>query len=112
MWIEVVQYQKMLSLEITKQMRLRDKFFTLEEVRPQWEKEARIISALQPRYSSHSVIHPRYWANIQDLETELLKFPNGKHDDMIDALASAVVLSTVNTWTTGLLWEVDYTGNF
>lgn len=95
-WIEVVQYQKMLSLEISKQMRLRDKFFLLEEVRPQGEKEARIRTALQARYSNHSIIHPRYAPNISDLETELLKFPNGKNDDMIDALSSAIMLGSVN----------------
>jgi phage terminase large subunit-like protein len=31
-----------------------------------------------------------------DLELELLKFPNGKHDDRIDALASAV--NMINTF--------------
>lgn len=97
-WIEVVQYQKMLALEIKKQMRLRDYFFYLEEVNPQGEKAARIRTVLQPRYSNHSIIHPKYWQNIQDLELELLKFPNGKHDDMIDALASALALSEVNTY--------------
>lgn len=89
--IEVVQYQKMLALEIKKQMRIRDTFFYLEEVRPQWEKEARIRTALQGRYSGHTIIHPKYW--FTELEMELLKFPNGKHDDMIDALASAVAMS-------------------
>jgi len=107
-WIEIVAYQKMLALEITKQMRLRDKFFLLEEVNPQWEKEARIVSTLQGRYSSHSVIHPKYWANISDLETELLKFPNWKDDDMIDWLASGVALSNINIHHTWSLWEVDY----
>ena len=97
MWVEVVAYQKMLALEIQKQMRIRDKFFILEEVRPQWEKEARIRTNLQWRYSSHSIIHPKYWTNIWELESELLKFPNGKHDDMIDAEASAVWMSFVQT---------------
>lgn len=108
MWIEVVQYQKMLALEIQKQMRIRDKFFILEEVRPQWEKEARIKSTLQGRYSSHSIIHPKYWANIWELETELLKFPNGKHDDLIDALSSAVAISYATYWNNAEVIDVDY----
>ena len=94
-WIEVVQYQKMLALEIKKQMRIRDFFFYLEEVRPQGEKESRIRTALQWRYSWRTVIHPKYW--VSDLELELLKFPNWKHDDMIDALASAVWMSQVQS---------------
>jgi len=86
----------MLALEIRKQMRVRDKVFLLEELRPTGEKEARITSALQGRYSNHMIIHPKRGANIQNLETELLKFPKGSHDDMIDALASAMVISKVS----------------
>lgn len=92
-WVEVIQYQKMLALEIKKQMNIRNLFFVLDEIRPQWEKEARIRTTLQPRYANHSILH----SNNKDMELELLKFPNWKHDDMIDALASAVaMLSTHN----------------
>ncbi len=109
MWVEVVQYQKMLALEIKKQMRIRDKHFILEEVRPQWEKESRIKAALQWRYSSRSIIHNKSIDNIWALETELLKFPNWKHDDMIDALASAMAMSqaTKITWKTAI-YNPDY----
>lgn len=88
-WIEVVAYQKMLAFELRNQMRIRNRFFTLEEVTPQGEKEARIRTILQPRYGNHMVLHDR---SMQELELELLKFPNGKHDDMIDALASCLAL--------------------
>lgn len=86
--IETVQYQKMLALAIRDDMRKRDFHFTMEEVTPRWEKEARIRSILQPLYSSQSIIHVR-WNKINELELELLKFPNGKHDDIIDSLSSA-----------------------
>lgn len=108
MGIEVVQYQKMLALEIQKQMRMRDKFFMLEEIRPQGEKEARVRSNLQGRYSSHTIIHPRHWKNIWEFETELLKFPNGKNDDMIDALASAVWMSYANSNKTSEVYIPNY----
>lgn len=99
--IEVVAYQKMLALEIQKQMRLRNIFFILEETRPQGEKEARIRSMLQPRYSNHSIIHNKSVFNTNELESELLKFPNGKHDDLIDALASGMTLLEANNiWST------------
>lgn len=101
-WIETVQYQKMLYLEIQKQMRLRDFFFMLEEVKPMWEKQARIKSTLQPRYSSHTIIHPKHLANIWELETELLKFPNWKNDDMIDAMSGALKM-----WEYNNIWQTD-----
>ena len=91
-WIEIVQYQKMLAIEIRKQMNIRNIFFTLDEIRPQGEKIARIRSILQPRYSNRSIYHNNW---LIDLELELLKFPNWKHDDRIDSLASAInMLST------------------
>lgn len=96
-WIEVVAYQKMLALEIRKQMNLRNMFFNLVEVNPMWEKNARIRTLLQPRYWNASIIHPRFHNKIQDLELELLKFPNGKHDDIIDSLASCLKISEVST---------------
>lgn len=96
-WIEVVAYQKMLALEIRKQMNLRNMFFNLVEVNPMWEKNARIRTLLQPRYWNASIIHPRFHNKIQDLELELLKFPNWKHDDIIDSLASCLKISEVST---------------
>ena len=88
--IETVQYQKMLALEIKKQMSIRKSYFVLEEVKPMWEKEARIKSTLQPRYANRTV-----WHNEEciDLELELLKFPNSKHDDLADAMSGAVSLA-------------------
>lgn len=104
--IEVVAYQKMLALEIRKQMNLRNTFFNLIEVNPMWEKNARIRTLLQPRYWNASIIHPTYHNKIKDLELELLKFPNGKHDDIIDSLASCLKISEVQTKTVSL--EVNY----
>jgi len=86
-WVEVVQFQKMLVGEIRKQMKIRDHFFNLEEVRPMGEKEARIKAILAPRMSNHSILHRE---EMRELEAQLLKFPNGKHDDIIDALAWVV----------------------
>ena len=68
----------------------------LEEVRPQGEKWSRILSATQWRYSSWSIVHWKHLQNMSWLETELLKFPNWRHDDMIDAMSSAVAMSKVN----------------
>lgn len=94
-WIETVQYQKMLALELKKQMIARNKMFHVYEMKPSWEKEARIRSVLQPRYSLWTVHHRKSWINVNEFESELLKFPNWKHDDMIDALASCIAMSWI-----------------
>ena len=105
-WIEVVQYQKMLALEIRKQMNIRNIFFVLDEIHPQWEKIARIRSILQPRYSNLKIFHNN---TCTDLELELLKFPNWKHDDMIDSLSWAIaMLNTFNIQNNNIVEETDY----
>ena len=100
--IETVQFQKMLALEIKKQMRMQWKFFHIYEMKPTGEKESRIKATLQPRYSSWVVYHKGDWNNIKELELELIKFPNGKHDDMIDALASCVAMANIENKQTSL----------
>lgn len=96
-WLETVQYQKMLAFEMKKQMNTRNIFFNLVEVNPMWEKNARIRALLQPRYSNANVLHPKYHNKVKDLELELLKFPNAKHDDIIDSLAWALKISEVQS---------------
>jgi phage terminase large subunit-like protein len=48
------------------------------------QKETRIRSLI-PRYSNGDIIHIEGETN--DLESELLRFPRSKHDDVMDALA-------------------------
>lgn len=93
--IETIQYQKMLALELKKQMISRWKMYHIHEMKPTGEKEARICSTLQPRYSLWTMHHRQGWMNVSDMELELLKFPNGKHDDMIDALSSCIAMSWI-----------------
>ena len=65
----------------------RNMFFTVKALQAQRKKEER-ISALQPRFSSGSVWIPRdagdWW---DELKGEMLAFPNGIHDDLLDSLA-------------------------
>ena len=98
--IEDVQYQRMLILEVRKQMAIRNRFFNLIDIKSRGEKEQRIRSALQPRFASQTVWHRKEMA---DLEYELLSFPNGMNDDMIDSLSMAVSLLSPQGKETGLL---------
>lgn len=90
--IENNQFQKMLELEIKKEMRKRSEFFVLEWQRSTMNKEAKIKTVLQNRYANWAILHPARWNNIGELEAEALKFPNGKHDDCIDCLSMAIMM--------------------
>ena len=64
---------------------------TIEEFRPsrvQGNKEERILSVLEPRYSNRQIWHYQ-GGNCQTLEDELI-FTNPAHDDIKDALASEI----------------------
>ena len=97
-WIETIQYQKMLALELRKQMLARNQLYKIHEMKPSGEKEARIRSVLQPRYSLMTIHHKLWWHNVAELETEALKFPNWTHDDMIDALSSCIAMASIEYW--------------
>lgn len=63
----------------------------IEEFRPsRWQgsKEERILSVLEPRYANRQIWHYA-GGNCQTLEEELI-FTNPAHDDVKDALASAI----------------------
>ena len=64
---------------------------SVDEYRPsKWQgsKEERIMSILEPRYANHQIWHYQ-GGNTQVLEEELV-FTNPAHDDVKDALASAI----------------------
>lgn len=84
--IEQVQYQAALSHFLEKEMVRRNKFFSIEELKASKQKELR-IKTLEPRFKAGLVYFPDMADWLGELETELLTFPRGKHDDLIDALA-------------------------
>ena len=50
-------------------------------------KEIRAARAVA-EYENERVLH---WAKIPALETQMLAFPNVKHDDMVDSVTSAII---------------------
>jgi len=85
--IEEVAYQKALLYFLDEEMRRRKAILPVKGIRPPTEqtKQMRILGALVARMSWGRLFLNR---GLHDLETELLGFPRGKHDDLIDALAS------------------------
>lgn len=84
--IERVAYQRALIHFITKEMPARDTFFTIIELDAEKQKELR-IKGIQPRFRAKTVWFPEHASWLTEMESELLMFPKGLHDDLIDALA-------------------------
>lgn len=84
--IESVAYQKSLLYFLDEEMRRRNALLPIKAINPPTNKtkEMRILS-LVPRIEWG---HLHLNQGLQDLELELLTFPRGSHDDLIDALAS------------------------
>lgn len=89
--IETFAFQKTLKYDIQSEQRKRGVFFAIDELgkrhtgrgEPILSKEAR-IRRLQP-YFEQGLVEIR--KDMESLVDELLAFPRGKHDDLIDALS-------------------------
>jgi len=89
--IETFAFQKTLKYEIQRQQKEHGIFFSIDELGKRHagrgeqvlSKEAR-IRRLQP-YFEQGLLEIR--SDMQDLQEELLAFPRGRHDDLIDALS-------------------------
>lgn len=88
--LETVAYQKALKSWLEEKMRERGVYFPITELKRNTNesKEFR-IKALEPFYRDGMVFHASW---MKSLETELIQFPKGKHDDEIDCLASQLSL--------------------
>ena len=91
--IETINYEE-LDVFFTEQMRKKNKFFIKERLMPDRgkSKNLRIQTAMEARYKNHAVFHKK---GMWDLEDELIRFPVGRHDDLIDALAYVVPFMTI-----------------
>lgn len=90
--MEVNGFQRTLKIAVEQEMHKRKQFFGIDEIRngPDKSKENRIKS-LEPFYRDGRV-HHALWMKGKNVEIELLTFPKGRHDDIIDAMAMALPL--------------------
>lgn len=81
--IETNAYQKTFKFWLLQEMGKRGVFMPIQEIRSRVEKEAR-IRGLTGYYQTGQIYHRK---NYMLLESQLLNFPQDKHDDGPDALA-------------------------
>jgi len=92
--VEIVSLNQMKE-NIERQMKERKKWFYIQELRPNTHisKEMRVRASLQPLFAQRKVWVRKTQRALID---QLLKFPFGVHDDIIDALAYVP-----HMWTAG-----------
>lgn len=87
--VETVAYQAALVQLLKKEMFLRNKFFSIEEIKTSTNKEMKIRGLIH-HYRSGAIYHRAGFCDT--LESQLLRFPKGQHDDIIDALSMQINL--------------------
>jgi len=86
--IETVSAQILLVDLLKNEMRKRKQFFTITEVKSNTtETKAMKIRGLTQYYSNGCIFH---LGPLVDLESQLLEFPRGTHDDIIDSLSMQI----------------------
>ena len=90
--IELTAFQKVLQYSLNEEMRKRNRHLPITELRIQDRSKDERIRALQPLYANGKILHSKEVRNLNLLEEQLLRFPRGRHDDVIDALASTLEL--------------------
>lgn len=94
---ETTAAQKVIVEELKNNyLRVHGLALTIEDVRPTKKKEERIEAILQHRYNNRSMWHYQ-GGNCEILEEELI-LQNPSHDDIKDALASAVEIAVPPTF--------------
>jgi len=80
--VESVAYQLAMVQE------LRREGLPVKELRAKGDKVGRVLS-VATRYEAGKVFHKLGAIWLDDFEDEILRFPNGEHDDMVDVLSYA-----------------------
>lgn len=88
--IETIAYQKALAYALREEMQKRHRFLPIYEVNTQEKSKDQRIRGLQPLYMGKKVFHRNGIPQNIYFEEELLTFPRGRHDDMIDAFSMSL----------------------
>ena len=85
--IEMVAFQKTLAYSLREHPSFKRQPFHITEVKPNDRTKEYRIKALQPLYENGKIYHNKSHPNTIYLEDELVRFPLGAHDDIIDAVS-------------------------
>lgn len=86
---EKAKLEKVMKWLAGQEMRRRGEYLILKDVKWDGDKISRIVTTLEPRYSNHTIFHKRGYG---EYEYQLLRVPEGVHDDLPDAAQVCVKL--------------------
>lgn len=94
--IEAYQAQSLISTFLKQELLRQWLYTTVEEISQSWDKLAKIRKL--PSLYRQWLIYHKHW--MDDLELQLIRFPRGKHDDIIDSLQMLYNMYELqpNTW--------------
>lgn len=87
-FLETVATQKSIGIELTNEQKRRNTYLPVTEIKGRSKAKVERIRGLAPFYEFNHVYHVSECPNLLEFEAELLTFPAGRHDDMIDAFAT------------------------
>lgn len=93
--IEAFQAQTMIAQHLRLELQRRNIYASIEEIKQTGDKLTKIRKLIAP-YRRGQVYH-KHWMDW--LETELKRFPRGKHDDIIDSLQMVYDMIYLTPWT-------------
>lgn len=91
--LETIATQKNIQYMLNNEQKNRGIWLPVKEIKSRSASKESRIEALAPYYEFGKVHHIKESNQIQELEYELLHFPKGSHDDVIDALATILEIA-------------------
>ena len=88
---------KSLSYELSAEQRRRNTWLPVTEIKTQAQNKEERVKGLAPFYEYKHVYHIKQCHQIEELEYELLHFPKGKHDDILDCFATILEVASPPT---------------
>ena len=86
---EKAKLEKVIKHLLKQEMRKRNKYLIFKDLAWDKDKNERILTRLQPRYSQHTIYHRH---GMGELENQIVRVPHGVHDDLPDAEQDLVQL--------------------
>lgn len=95
--LETIATQKNIQYMLNNEQKRRGIWLPVQEIKTRQNTKEDRIKSLAPYYEFGRIHHLKEANQLDDLEYELLHFPKGAHDDMIDALATVLEIATPPT---------------